>query len=143
MSSVLFFRSVLKGTENGILIVRVTVDDTDFINGILDILEILKAVFRRDLGFFLSGCLIILIGMNAYDNSLLLFVDVSILAILALLVTAALMQSADLFLKIFTQRVLVVVGILLILVIRKLIYFLIAVGRSGFCILISITIVVL
>ena len=81
--------------------------------------------------------------MNAYDNSLLLFIDVSILAVLALLITAALMQCADLLLDTRAQRVFMVIGILLILVVGELINLLVTVGRGGLCIGACITVIVL
>ena len=99
-----------KGAVDLILIIGVAVNNIDGINGGLQILEVTEAVLRSNSCFFLRDLLIIFLLVDADDNSLLLFIDIDVLAVVLLVLLG------DLLLDILGKRVVVarLIGIILL-----------------------------
>ena len=129
---------VIKGTEYGVLIIRVTVDDVNGVDGSLQALEIFEAILCRRRRFGLCGLFVILLRVKADDDRLLLVVDVGIFAVLAVVL------SREILLDIRAERILVIVQLALILLAGELIYNVaVIVLRGGRSVLRGIAVVIL
>ena len=80
--TVLLFCSELKDAQFFALVIGVGVDDLDGVYRVLQVLEVLEAVLCEVGSFSLGFILLILFCMYAYDDSLLIFVDVYVLAVI-------------------------------------------------------------